>query len=77
LSTLKQYKTFTQKCPKLNIDNNNVPVKKFTANIAPIQCFPTFFQARHTFLESLTRRHTAFMTLILSTCTCTKLTYDV
>src|SRR6218665_141447 len=29
------------------------------------QCFPTFFQLRHTFLEPLTRRHTAFMALNL------------
>src|SRR6218665_1109455 len=35
------------------------------------QCFPTFFQPRHTFLEPLTRRHTAFMGLILYT----RLTY--
>ena len=27
------------------------------------QCFPTFFQPRHTFLEPLTRRHTAFIAL--------------
>jgi len=31
------------------------------------QSFPTFFQPRHTFLEPLTRRHTAFMTLNLYT----------
>src|SRR6218665_3014112 len=35
------------------------------------QCFPAFFQPRHTFLEPLTRRHTAFMALILDT----RLTY--
>src|SRR6218665_567739 len=29
------------------------------------QCFPTFFQPRHTYLEPLITRHTAFMTLIL------------
>ena len=29
------------------------------------QCFPTFFQPRHTFLEPLSRRHTAFMALNL------------
>ena len=33
--------------------------------ICLMQCFPTFFQPRHTFLEPITRRHTAFMTLNL------------
>jgi len=29
------------------------------------QCFPTFFQSWHTFLEQLSRRLTAFLALIL------------
>jgi len=37
------------------------------------QCFSTFFQPRHTFLEQLTRRHTAYMALILYT----RLTYNM
>jgi len=32
-----------------------------------VQCYPNFLQPPHTFLEPLTRRHTAFMTLILYT----------
>jgi len=36
------------------------------------QCLPTFFQPRQTFLEPLTRRHTAFMALIY-----TRLIYDL
>jgi len=36
------------------------------------QCFPTFFQPWHIFLEPLTRQHTAFMALNLYT----RLTYD-
>src|SRR6218665_3044006 len=36
-----------------------------------VQCFPTFFQPGHTYLEPLTRRHTtAFLTLIMYMCVC-------
>jgi len=36
----------------------------FLMHKALVQCFPTFFQSRHTYLESLPRRHTAFVSLI-------------
>src|SRR6218665_1826163 len=49
------------------------PHSCLTPTVTLNQCFPTFSQPRHTFLEPLTRRHTAFMALNLYT----RLTHDV
>jgi len=50
-----------------------VALKSGAIHMSLKQCFPTFFQPRHTFLEPITRRHTAFMTPNLYT----RLAYDV
>src|SRR6218665_3719140 len=48
--------------PQLRVLNDLVPLAHF---FPLVQCLPTLFQPRHTFLEPLTRRHTAFMAIIL------------
>src|SRR6218665_885325 len=52
--------------------NQNMPLLSLLTDSLH-QCFPTFFQPRHTFLEPITRRPTAFMTPNLYT----RLAYDV